>query len=95
MASPLGTLLRKRTNSNARTVYFNRFYQLMFGQTQDALRNALSKVPTAPGASDDYYPVYTHLKAYLMTTAHPEKTSRDFLSSVLMKTWLSGRGLGR
>ena len=28
-----------------------------------------------------------------MTTAHPEKTSRDFLSSVLMKTWLSGRGL--
>jgi len=81
------------TYAAGRAVYFARFRQLAFGQTQDALRTTLLQLPATPGQTDDYNSAYTPLKAYLITTSHPEKATRDFLTPALMKYWLAGRDL--
>lgn len=75
----------------ARKVYFDRFHQLLFGQTQGAILGFLRKLPPAPGP--DYNPTYDALKAYLITTAHHDKSSASFLSPVLMKFWSENRGV--
>ena len=49
--------------------------------------------PTRRAPSDDYGTSYSLLKSYLITTTHPEKSTVDFLSPVLMKQWLNGRTL--
>ena len=79
--------------SQGRAVYFDRFRQLLFGQTQEVLRRILVQLPSVPGPSDDYETAYSTLKAYAITTSNPEKATRDFLSPILMKTWLAGRSI--
>jgi len=78
---------------DARRAYFNRFHQLMFGQTQAAMHDAIAKVPGAPGPNDEYFPIYEQLKAYLITTSHPDKSTREWLAPALQKYWPGGRGL--
>jgi type VI secretion system protein ImpL len=75
----------------ARTLYFNRFKQLLFGSTQLSLVEWLHKLPGKPGPNDQYKPTYDTLKAYLMTTSHHEKSVRDFLSPLLYERWAAGR----
>lgn len=77
----------------ASKVYFNRFYQLLFAQTQNALLATLRGLPAAPGPNDAYGPAYQALKAYLISTSHHEKSSREFLSPVLLNTWVAGRDI--
>ncbi|HEY7237355.1 MAG TPA: ImcF-related family protein [Gemmatimonadaceae bacterium] len=78
---------------DVRSAYFNGFNRLMFGNTRASLLASLRALPDAPKASDDYGTSYSLLKAYLITTTHPEKSTVDFLSPVLMKEWLAGRSL--
>ena len=52
-----------------RKVYYARFNQLLFGQTQGEMLNALSRVRVPPDPSDEYSPTYDTLKGYLVT--HP------------------------
>lgn len=73
----------------ARRVYFDRFRQLLFGQTQTSVLTFLRKLPATPGP--DYNPTYDALKAYLITTAHADKSTPAFLTPVLMKFWTEGR----
>jgi len=75
----------------ARRVYFDRFRQLLFGQTQASLVNSLQRLPAAPGPEDEYGPAYDSLKAYLITTSHHDKSTQAFLSPVLMRHWTAGR----
>ncbi|MGJ5817084.1 ImcF-related family protein [Paludibaculum fermentans] len=75
----------------ARKVYFDRFRQLLFGQTQGSILTFLRGLPATPGP--DYNPTYDALKAYLITTAHHDKSSAPFLTPVLMKFWSEGRGV--
>jgi type VI secretion system protein ImpL len=75
----------------ARSLYFNRFKQLLFGSTQLSLLEWLRKLPGKPGPADEYKPTYDTLKAYLMTTSHHEKSTRDFLSPLLYERWAAGR----
>ena len=75
----------------ARRVYFNRFSQLLFGSTQAALVDTLSKLPAKPGPNDEYKPTYDTLKAYLITTSNHEKSTREFLSPLLLDRWAAGR----
>ena len=77
-----------------RRVYFRRFQQLLFAQTQRAMLQHLSGLPPAPGPNDQYGPTYDILKAYLITTSHHEKSTRAFLSPVLMQQWAAGRDVG-
>lgn len=74
---------------HARRLYFDRFHSLMFGQTQASLLTYMRTLPVTPGP--EYGPTYDTLKAYLITTSHHEKSTREFLAPVLMKTWSAGR----
>ncbi len=73
----------------ARRVYFSRFRQLLLGQTQAAILHFMQTLPVKPGP--DYNPTYESLKAYLITTSNPDKSTREFLSPVLMRWWTNGR----
>ncbi len=75
----------------ARTLYFNRFKQLLFGATQASLVEWLHKLPAKPGPNDQYKPTYDTLKAYLITTSNHEKSTRAFLSPLLYERWAAGR----
>lgn len=78
---------------SVRRLYFNRFHQLLFGATQASLLEWLRRLPAKPGPSDEYRPTYDTLKAYLITTSHPDKSTRDFLSPLLLERWLAGRAI--
>ncbi len=75
----------------SRRLYFNRFHQILFGATQNSMLSWLSGLPAKPGPDDEYKPSYDTLKAYLMTTSHHDKTTRDFLSPLLLERWAAGR----
>src|SRR5262249_31549700 len=76
-----------------RRIYFERFRQLLFGYTQAALLSGLQRLPASPAASDEYGPPYDMLKAYLITTSNPEKSTRAFLPPVLLRHWSAGRNV--
>jgi type VI secretion system protein ImpL len=77
----------------ARALYFNRFYALLFAQTQSTLLGRLRGLPPAPSAGADYKSAYEDLKAYLITTSHHEKSTLEFLPAILTSTWAAGRGI--
>ncbi|MBK5291855.1 MAG: hypothetical protein JJE04_09300 [Acidobacteriia bacterium] len=70
-------------------IYFGHFRTLLLNQTQVSLLNLMSR-PSAAQALG-YKPVYDTLKAYLMTTSNPDKSSESFLTPVLMHHWTNGR----
>jgi type VI secretion system protein ImpL len=72
----------------ATRVYFGHFRRLLLAQTQGSLLQLMSQ-PAAQSLG--YRPVYDGLKAYLITTSHPDKSTPDFLPGVLMEHWLKGR----
>ena len=74
----------------AKRIYFDRFHRVMFGQTQTGLAGQLAALPDAPKPTDEYGPTYDALKAYLITTSNPDKSSREFLTPVLMRKWTEG-----
>jgi len=77
----------------ARRLYFQRFHQVLFAQTQSADLQDLSTLPIGgpTASSPEYSPTYDALKAYLITTSHHEKSTKEFLTPVLMKWWMNGR----
>lgn len=75
----------------ARRLYFSRFNQVMFGATQASMLNHLKKLPATPAPTDDYGYTYDTLKAYLITTSHPDKSTKLFLSPVLLNRWSGER----
>lgn len=74
-----------------RRLYFSRFNQLMFGATQAELLTHLKQLPASPGPNDDYSFTYDTLKAYLITTSHHDKSTKLFLSPLLLKRWAGDR----
>ena len=72
-----------------RRIYFDRFRNLLFTQTQSGLLAYLQGLPATPGP--EYGPTYDALKAYLITTSNHDKSTRLFLSPALMKWWSGNR----
>ncbi|MGH9534801.1 MAG: ImcF-related family protein [Terriglobales bacterium] len=72
-------------------VYFRRFHQLLLASTQEAMRRSLAQFPLVPAPGEAYSPAYATLKAYLVTTADPDKATCSFLTPALMKDWDAGR----
>jgi type VI secretion system protein ImpL len=68
-------------------IYFGLFRRLLLGQVQDNLVELLSR----PSATQDRGYVYNALKAYLITTSNPDKSTTSFLPPVLETHWLKGR----
>ncbi|MCL4796595.1 MAG: hypothetical protein KJZ84_18670 [Bryobacteraceae bacterium] len=75
----------------ARRLYFSRFHQVMFGTTQEGLVAWCRKLPASPGPDDDYGYTYDTLKGYLITTSHPDKSTKMFLSPLLVNRWAGDR----
>jgi type VI secretion system protein ImpL len=74
-----------------RGAYFAAFNKLMFAGTHNNMLGTLRALPDTPRASDDYGETYALLKAYIVTTSHPEKSTAEFLAPALMTRWLAGR----
>ena len=75
----------------ARSIYFDRFRRLMLANTQADLVTYLSALPATPPQGADYGAAYSALKAYLITTSNPDKSTPDFLAPVLLQYWQNGR----
>ena len=75
-----------------RRVYYERFHQLLFGQTQGEMLATLQRLALPPAATDEYGPSYDALKAYLLTTSE-WKRSTNWLSPVLVSRWSAGRSV--
>ena len=74
-----------------RKIYFERFRQLLFLQTQGAILENLRGLPLS-GQGPEYQPTYDALKAYLITTSHHDKSTGGFLAPVLTRWWAQNRG---
>lgn len=70
----------------ARKVYFARFKQLLFAQTQANDVTFLQGLPPTPG-NPDYNPTYDALKAYLITTSNHDKSTKLFLGPEMINLW--------
>jgi type VI secretion system protein ImpL len=78
---------------DVRKIYFARFQQMILGDTRQAVWAHLQNLPSTPGPNDNYGVTYNALKAYLITTANHDKSTRVFLAPVLMDKWTAGRNL--
>ena len=76
-----------------RNAYFAGFNKLMFASTRAGMLVSLRALRQVPQPTDDYGATYTLLKAYIITTSHPEKSSPDFLAPALMTRWLASRSI--
>jgi type VI secretion system protein ImpL len=76
---------------SARSIYFDRFQRLLLTNTQSSIVSMLAGLPTAPAAGADYSAAYNPLRAYLITTSNPDKSTPEFLTPVLMQYWLNGK----
>lgn len=73
-----------------RRLYYERFSQLLFLQTQGKTLASLRMLSIPPAPTDDYAATYDTLKAYLVTTSE-YKRSTKWLSRVLVNRWSAGR----
>jgi type VI secretion system protein ImpL len=83
---------------DARPVYFDRFRRLLFGDTQKRIVDNLMALPDAPPANtpnDAYGKTYDELKAYLITTSYHDKSTKEFLTPVLMSHWIADREIDK
>ena len=86
-----GLYVGDRLLPQARQLYFTRFHEILFGQTQASVLAWLRNLPDAPAPDDSYEKSYNALKAYLITTSYHEKSTPDFLPPVLLTHWATGR----
>src|SRR5512133_1437213 len=69
-----------RLYPEARAAYFAGFRKLLFANTRASMLSTLRALPDTPRPDDDYGATYSLLKAYVITTSHPEKSTTEFLS---------------
>jgi type VI secretion system protein ImpL len=73
--------------------YGVRFNKLLLAQTQGNITTKLAALPVKASPTDEYQGTYKPLKAWLITTANPEKSTTDFLPPVLEAEWIAGRSI--
>jgi type VI secretion system protein ImpL len=77
-----------------RKLYYQRFDQLLLAQTRMGMLGTLQRLPGTPGPStDEYGPTYDTLKGYLIITSNHDKSTRPFLSPLLLNRWSAGRNV--
>ena len=80
-----------------RTLYFSRFDDLLLHDTRNQMSTYLRTLNpgTAPAQGEDNSShVFDTLKAYLITTSHPEKSTEDFLGPFLTEYWRNNAEAG-
>ena len=77
-----------------RKLYYRRFDQMLLAQTRTGMLGTMQRLPAAPGpATDEYGPTYDTLKGYLIMTSNHDKSTRPFLSPLLLNRWSAGRNV--
>jgi type VI secretion system protein ImpL len=74
----------------ARLIYFDRFQRLLLARTQRNLITTLGALPATVPADADYFAAYNPLRAYLITTSYPDKSTESFLAPILVRFWVNG-----
>jgi type VI secretion system protein ImpL len=77
-----------------RHVYFDRFRPIFLNSTQQGFAQYLRSLPDVPQTSSDtssYLAAYNPLKAYLITTNHPDKSQTTFLTPIFFQYWKGTR----
>jgi type VI secretion system protein ImpL len=69
-----------------RSVYFNGLSNVLLKGTKEAIVSYLNQRPTVAGVNDEYTGPYYALRAYLITTSNPDKSSPP-LSQTLQAFW--------
>ena len=82
-----------KVQSDVRAYYFERFEELLWAPTRTAMQGSLSGLVPGQTANANYDDAYNSLKAYLITTAHPEKSDTTFLVPILEKFWSLNLGV--
>ncbi len=82
----------EKLDAKARRIYFDRFRPMLLNPAQANMITFMRALPDAPAASaandsNSYNAAYNPLKAYLITTSHPEKSQTAFLTPVLLQNW--------
>ncbi len=67
--------------------YGSHFRTLLLSPTQANILARLSALPSAPAPTDEYTATYRPLRAYLITTSNPEKSTTDFLPDAMQTAW--------
>jgi type VI secretion system protein ImpL len=78
----------------ARSIYFDRFRPMLLNPTQANFVTYMRALPDAPATNGDfslYAAAYSPLKAYLITTSNPEKSTSKFLAPVFLQYWIGSR----
>jgi type VI secretion system protein ImpL len=78
---------------DARKVYFSAFKQLLFDNAQSVILGDLHRLPDQPGPNDSFDATYYELKAHLITSQHPEKSTNDFPASILTEKWKAANNI--
>ncbi len=79
-----------RLFNTACKAYGERFRTALLAPTQANLVSHFQSLPAAPGPGDDYSASYVPLRAYLITTAYPSRSTTDFLPPALQAAWTGG-----
>jgi len=75
----------------ARPVWYDGFRKQLFATGWGAMVDSLKALPEVPDAGSDYQRTYGWLKGYLVTTVSPERSTREFLTPVLLASWQRGQ----
>lgn len=74
----------------SKQAYFDHFRQLLLQPAQNNILQQLGTLPPTPAANADYNSTYSALRAYLITTSNPDKSTASFLAPVLTQHWANG-----
>lgn len=74
--------------------YFGALDRMALARVHGVLSGRLTALPDEPDPTSDYGTTYSDLKAYLITTDHPDRSTPEFLTPVLLERWVGGPGEG-
>ncbi len=75
-----------------RRLYFARFATLLFDPARESMIHSMSGLPAVPRGGE-YASTKDVLKAHLITTAYPEKSTAEFLAPVLLAQWAGDKNV--
>ncbi len=72
-------------------VYLQGFEAAMGREARAVLQSRLAALPPEPGPTDEFRPNYDALKAYLILTDHPTRSTVEFLPDAVLASWDAAR----
>jgi type VI secretion system protein ImpL len=81
-----------RLEPELRRLYFGQFATLLFDPTREAIVRTMNALPAVPQGTE--YPATRDLlKAHLITTAYPDKSTVEFMAPLLLQQWVGDKNV--